>query len=52
VALEVKSGRAPEVLRGLEAFNAAFKPTRSLLVGGDGIALDEFLSRPVGDWLE
>ena len=51
VAIEVKSGRAPVALPGLAAFNAAFKPKRTLLVGGDGIRIDEFLSRPVTDWL-
>ena len=51
VAIEVKSGRAPETLPGLATFANAFRPTRTLLVGGDGIALDEFLTRPVTDWL-
>ena len=52
VGLEVKSGRAPDSLPGLAAFSAAFKPKRTLLVGGDGIPAEEFLSRPVTDWLE
>ena len=52
VALEVKSGKAPDTLPGLAAFAEAFKPTRSLLVGGNGIPLDEFLSRPVTHWLQ
>jgi hypothetical protein len=52
VALEVKSGRAPAALPGLGAFTDNFKPTRTLLVGGDGIPLEEFLSRPVSDWLK
>lgn len=51
-AIEVKSGRAPAALPGLDHFFKGFKPTRTLLVGGDGIPLDEFLSRPVGDWLK
>jgi uncharacterized protein len=51
VAIEVKSGRAPQAHRGMEAFAAAFKPQRSLLVGGDGIALEEFLERPVAHWV-
>jgi hypothetical protein len=29
----------------------AFHPTRKLLVGGDGIAIEEFLTRPVPHWL-
>jgi uncharacterized protein len=52
VALEVKSGRAPGTLPGLQAFTDAFQPTRTLLIGGDGIPLEEFLSRPVVDWLK
>ena len=51
VAIEVKSGRTPHVLPGINAFNAAFKPGRLLLVGGDGIPLGEFLSTPLTDWL-
>jgi hypothetical protein len=50
-AIEVKSGRALETLPGMEAFAAAFKPKRTLLVGGDGIAVEEFLSRPVEHWV-
>lgn len=51
VAIEVKSGRAPQVMPGVSAFSAAFRPAQCLLVGGDGIPVGEFLSRPVGDWL-
>jgi hypothetical protein len=49
-AIEVKSGRAPHFHRGTAAFAAAFKPRHSLLVGGDGIELGEFLSRPALHW--
>jgi hypothetical protein len=48
--IEVKSGRAPRVHGGTAAFAAAFKPQRSLPVGGDGIAVAEFLARPVEHW--
>lgn len=34
------------------AFAAAYKPKRTLLVGGDGIPVKEFLSRPVEEWLQ
>lgn len=51
LGIEVKSGRAPSTQPGLDAFAAAFKPKRTLLVGGDGIALEDFLSRPVPSWL-
>ena len=51
IAIEVKSGRAPQAHRGTVAFVEAFEPDRTLLVGGDGIALDEFLERPVAHWI-
>jgi predicted AAA+ superfamily ATPase len=51
VAIEVKSGRAPDAFPGLAAFTEAFKPKRTLIVGGNGISLDEFLTAPVHDWL-
>lgn len=47
VAIEVKSGRAPSAFPGLTDFTAAFKPTRTVIVGGDGVALEEFLGSPV-----
>lgn len=50
-AIEVKSGRAPQAHSGTAAFAAAFKTKRTLLVGGDGISMQEFLSRPVSEWL-
>jgi predicted AAA+ superfamily ATPase len=51
VAIEVKTGRAPQAHPGIAAFSAAFKPQRTLLVGGDGVAVDEFLAQPVMHWL-
>jgi predicted AAA+ superfamily ATPase len=51
VSVEVKSGRAPQAHRGTAAFAAAFKPQRSLLVGGDGIEVEDFLSQPVAHWI-
>lgn len=52
LAIEVKSGRAPDSFPGLGAFSEAFKPKRTLLVGGDGISLAEFLTQPVEHWLQ
>ncbi len=52
VAIEVKSGRAPQSHPGIAAFTAAFRPQRTLLVGGDGVALADFLERPVVHWLD
>lgn len=51
VAIEVKSARPREALRGMDAFATSFHPTRSLLVGEGGIGLDEFLRRPVSHWI-
>ncbi len=50
-AIEVKSGRGRATHSGLGAFGEAFKAPRKLLVGGDGIAVDEFLSAPVASWI-
>jgi predicted AAA+ superfamily ATPase len=50
-AIEVKSGRAPQAHAGSAAFAAAFKAERTILVGGDGISVQEFLNRPVPEWL-
>lgn len=50
-AIEVKSGRSRDGLPGLAAFAEAFQPARRLLVGGDGIPVEEFLERPVAHWI-
>ena len=50
-AIEVKSGKMRDSLPGMAAFDAAFQPGRKLLVGGDGIRLEQFLSRPVEHWV-
>jgi uncharacterized protein len=50
-AIEVKSGRSPDVHPGIAAFAEMFKPRRTLLVGADGIALEDFLTRPVAHWV-
>jgi len=50
-AIEVKSGRVRRTLTGMDAFSTAFKPTRKLLVGGDGIPIGEFLEEPAEQWV-
>ena len=52
LAIEVKSSRRRGSLPGLAAFTDAFSPDRTLLVGGDGISMEDFLSRPVEYWLD
>nr|MBP6942174.1 DUF4143 domain-containing protein [Syntrophorhabdaceae bacterium] len=44
IAIEVKSGRARTALPGLESFTRTFYVKKKLLVGTEGIPLDEFLS--------
>lgn len=51
VAIEVKSGRSREMPVGLAAFTEAFGSRRTLLVGGDGIGIEEFLARPATEWI-
>lgn len=50
-AIEVKSGRtAPLRHAGTAAFVQKFNPQRSILIGGDGIPLEDFLSHPAVHW--
>jgi len=51
VAIEVKSGRRRESLPGVAEFTKTCQPSRSLLVGGDGIPMERFLAQSVLDWL-
>ena len=50
-AIEVKSGQATGTLPGMAAFDRQFQPDVKLLVGADGIPVDEFLAGPVDRWL-
>ncbi|MGD0831657.1 MAG: DUF4143 domain-containing protein, partial [Terracidiphilus sp.] len=52
VAIEVKSGRRKEALPGAAAFDKAFLPTRSYLVGTGGIPIEEFLQIPAHELFE
>ena len=51
VAIEVKSGRRRDALPGMEAFAGCYARARKLLVGGDGIPLEDFLTTPPAEWL-
>jgi predicted AAA+ superfamily ATPase len=50
-AIEVASGQRKDTLAGMAAFAKEFRSIRKLIVGGQGIALREFLSRPASAWV-
>lgn len=52
VAVEVKSGYSKGSLPGMDEFARIFKPKRQLLVGGEGIPLEKFLSVPAVNWFD
>jgi predicted AAA+ superfamily ATPase len=49
-AIEVKSGRGRDTHPGLAAFAETFRSARQILVGGDGIPVEEFLLKAVHHW--
>ncbi len=51
LAIEVKSGRRRESLAGMAAFQALAPRARTLLVGGDGIPIEDFLERAALEWI-
>lgn len=50
VSIEVRPGRHRDVLPGLDAFLRRAEHARPLLVGADGVGLEEFLDTPVSHW--
>ncbi len=50
LAIEVKSGRRRTTLPGLKKFLKRFSTARTILVGADGIPLEEFLKTPPERW--
>ena len=50
-AIEVKSGTPRSMPAGMAAFAEAYHPRQLLLVGGDGISVEDFLSQPVTHWI-
>ena len=52
VAIEVKSGPQRRSTSGMAQFEKQFNPMRSIVVGADGIPLNEFLSEPAEHWFE
>ena len=50
-AIEVKSSRRETLLPGMAAFAKAFPVKRQLLVGAQGIPLEDFLTQPLAHWI-
>ena len=51
VAIEVKSGRRRDNLPGLAQLRREFDVSKALLVGADGIPIEEFLAKPLDTWI-
>ncbi len=52
LAVEVKSGTRSGRRAGLSAFQAAYPEARPMIVGADGVGVEEFLGSEVARWLE
>lgn len=52
VGIEVKSGSAPTPPIGLSVFEKRFKPRATVVAGGAGVPLHEFLSFPADHWID
>ena len=50
--IQVDADGLDDYRRGLDAFGVRFPVTREVVVGVGGMPLEEFLSRPAGEWLE
>ena len=51
VAIEVKSGSTKQVIPGMDSLSKGYRIHRKLLVGGGGIPIEDFLFKPVAEWL-
>ena len=51
-AIEVKSVPGPGSSSGMDEFAGKFKPKKLLLVGGDGIPVEDFLRKPIAGWIK
>ncbi len=52
VAFEVKSGQGRAGRSGIAQFQERFNPLKTLVVGGDGVPVEEFLSVPADGWFK
>ncbi len=51
LAIEVKSGKWKGFIKGFEKFTGKYNNAGTLLIGGEGISIQEFLSYPATYWL-
>ncbi|TYO99376.1 hypothetical protein EDC39_103222 [Geothermobacter ehrlichii] len=51
LAIEIKSHQQPAPLGGMDTFVKSFAPEKTLLVGGDGLDIELFLSLDIKQWL-
>ena len=52
ISIEVKSNPHDGNIGALEVFQQRFEPERALLIGGQGIPLEEFLVQPAAHWFD
>ena len=52
IAVEVKSGKQRSNIGGLKEFSQRIEVLRSIVVGRNGIPIQEFLLKPAGYWFE
>ena len=50
-AIEVKSANKKNYLSGMEVFHKAFHPQKHLLIGKEGIPIEQFLKTPIEKWV-
>jgi predicted AAA+ superfamily ATPase len=51
-AIEVKGQFKVATVSGMDSFSSQFSVSRRLLIGAQGISIEEFLSKPAGYWSE
>ncbi len=52
LGIEIKSGKRPRAMAGLEEFSKIQRGLKTLVVGGSEVSLQEFLETPLLEWLE
>lgn len=52
IAVEVKSGARPTTLPGMDVFNQTFQPHCMMLVGAQGMPLEDFSRSNPTSWFE